>query len=76
MAGQTKPPRTVEDTKCRRRAILRLCLGQAQVIGATVTLVLLLQGGVNSATIWAAVLTGIASLASILLFRVVWRRKE
>jgi hypothetical protein len=59
-----------------RRAILRLALGQAQVIGATVALVLLLQGGVSAPAIWAAVLTGIVSLTSILLFRVVWREKK
>ena len=59
-----------------RRAILRLALGQAQVIGATVALVLLLQGGVSAPATWAAMLTGIVSLTSILLFRVVWREKK
>jgi hypothetical protein len=65
-----------EAVQPRRRAILRLALGQAQVIGATVALVLLLQGGVSAPAIWAAGLTGIVSLTSILLFRVVWREEK
>ena len=65
-----------EAVQPRRRAILRLALGQAQIVGATVALVLLLQGGVSAPAIWAAVLTGIVSLTSILLFRVVWREKS
>ena len=56
--------------------MLRLAFGQAQVIGATVTLVLLLQGAVSAPAIWAAVLTGLVSLTSILLFRLVWREKK
>jgi hypothetical protein len=56
--------------------MIRLALGQAQVIGATVALVLLLQGGVSAPAIGAAVLTGIVSLTSILLFRLVWREKK
>ncbi len=59
----------------RWRAILRLALGQAQVIGATITLVFLLQGGVSARVIWGVILTGLVSLISILLFRVIWREK-
>ena len=73
MAGQMKSPRKADGSPNRRRAVLRLVLGQAQVIGATVALVLLLQEGVTAPAIWAAVLTGLVSLTSILLFRVVWR---
>jgi hypothetical protein len=73
MAGQTHSPRKVEGVKSRRRAILRLAFGQAQVIGATTSLVLLLQNGISAPSIWAAVLTGIVSLTSLLLFRVVGR---
>ena len=58
------------------RAILRLALGQAQVIGATITLVFLLQGGVSARAIWGVILTGLVSLVSILLFRLVWREKS
>ena len=57
------------------RDILRLVLGQAQVIGATITLVFLLQGGVSARATWSAVLTGAVTLVSILLFRVIWRAK-
>lgn len=60
----------------RWRAILRLALGQAQVIGATITLVFLLQGGVCSRAIWGVILTGLVSLVSILLFRLAWREKS
>ncbi len=59
----------------RSRAILRLALGQAQVIGATITLVFLLQGGVSPRVIWGVILTGLVSLVSILLFRLIWREK-
>jgi hypothetical protein len=66
-------PRKAEGAQNRRQAVLRLVLGQAQVIGATVAVVLLLQEGVKAPAILATVLTGIVSLTSILLFRVVWR---
>jgi hypothetical protein len=59
----------------RWRAMLRLALGQAQVIGATITLVFLLQEGVSDRAIWGVILTGLVSLVSILLFRLVWREK-
>ena len=59
----------------RWRALLRLALGQAQVIGATITLVLLLQEGVGPRVVWGVILTGLVSLLSILLFRVIWREK-
>ena len=67
---------TKEAAQPRWKARLRLAFGQAQVIGATATLVLLLQGGVSAPAIGAAVLTGIVTLASILLFRLVWREKR
>jgi hypothetical protein len=59
----------------RWRAVLRLALGQAQIIGATITLVFLLQGGVCARAIWGVILTGLVSLVTILLFRLVWREK-
>ena len=59
----------------RWRAILRLALGQAQIVGATITLVFLLQGGVSVRTIWGVILTGLVTLISILLFRLVWSEK-
>ena len=59
-----------------KRAFLRLVVGQVQVIGATIAVVLLLRGGVSARAIWAVVVTGIVSLISLLLFRVVWKRKQ
>jgi hypothetical protein len=76
MAGQTNSPRTAEDARIRKRVLLRLAFGQAQVIGATAALVLLLQGGMSAPAIWAAVLTGIVGLTSIVLFRLVWREEH
>lgn len=69
-ANSTKDP-----AQPRWRIFLRLALGQLQVIGATTTLVLLLQGGLSPPPIWAAVLTAIVTLTSILLFRLIWRGK-
>ena len=76
MTGQINSPRKAEGAQNRRQAVLRLVLGQAQVIGATVAVVLLLQEGVRAPAILATVLTGIVSLTSILLFRVVWREQR
>ncbi len=76
MTGQINSPRKAEGAQNRRQAVLRLILGQAQVIGATVAVVLLLQEGVRAPAILATVLTGIVSLTSILLFRVVWREQR
>lgn len=76
MAGQPNPTHNPEDARHRRRAILRLAFGQLQVMGATATLVLLLQGGVTAPAIWAAALTAAATLTSILLFRLIWRDKS
>ncbi len=59
----------------RRRAFLRLAFGQLQVIGATTTLVLLLQTGLTEPAVWAAAITAILTLTSLLLFRVIWRDK-
>jgi hypothetical protein len=72
-AGQTRSSGTVAAVNHRRRALLRLALGQLQVAGATAALLLLLEGGPSPPALWAAGLTTLASLASILLFRLVWR---
>ena len=65
-----------KEAKPRRRAIVRLVLGQAQVVGATAALVLVLREGASATAVWAVVLTGVVSLSSILLFRVIWREKS
>lgn len=58
----------------RRRATLRLILGNAQMFMAVVTLVLLWRMGVCPASLTAASVTGALVLTSVILFRVVWRR--
>ncbi len=75
MAGQPNPTSNPKHAAHRWRAILRLTLGQLQVIGATAALVLLVQGGVSAPAIWAAALTAAVTLTSILLFRLLWRDK-
>ena len=57
----------------RKSATLRLCLGQAQICGATVTLVFVLSTGASTLTFWAASITALLTLASLLLFRSRWR---
>ncbi len=57
----------------RSRALLRLILGQLQVIGATITLVFLLLRGATTATIWSLIATGMITITSLLLFRVIWK---
>jgi hypothetical protein len=52
----------------RRRALVRLALGQAQMVGAVVSLVCLLQTGVSSLTLWAVALTAACLATSLLLF--------
>ena len=76
MARKMKPPRKAEGAQSRSRAVLRLLLGQAQVIGATTALILLLRDGLSASTIGAAVLTGVVSLTSIVLFRLLWSEKR
>ena len=57
------------------RAILRLDLGLAQMIGAASTAALLIQSGVSLLVLWGVVLTGLVTVVNIVLFRVVWREK-
>lgn len=63
------------EMQIRRRALLRLSLGMAQVIGSTATLVLLMQQGVTPLVITAALMTSAASVTSLVLFRVIWRSR-
>ena len=53
-----------------RWAILRFVLGIAQITGATMTLGFLLSTGVSVWAWWSVSGTGMISLTSILLFRV------
>lgn len=60
----------------RRRAALRLVLGQAQVFGAACTLVLLLREGTSKRVVCIALIIALVSLLSVLLFRVAWKEKS
>ena len=59
---------SVTRTSERARALLRIALGTSQVFAATVALVLLLQSGVNAASVGATVVTLRLALASKPLF--------
>jgi len=63
----------MEGLKLTRRqrcmAIVRVTLGTSQIIAATVTLVLLLQTGVNQLSLTAVLITVLLTLASKLFFR-------
>jgi hypothetical protein len=50
-------------------AVVRIVLGQAQIIGATVSLYCLIATGANALTMWAVSVTGLLVVASKLLFR-------
>lgn len=58
----------------KRRAILRVILGNAQMLAAVIAFVLLWRLGVCTASIIAASVAGALLLTSVVLFRVVWRR--
>lgn len=64
---------TSATARTRKWAIVRLIFGQAQVIGATMTLVFVIQAGTSGVTIWAAVLTAMVTLTSLLLFKSRWK---
>ena len=61
---EQRPPTATE----RRWAILRYLLGMAQMLGATVSAILLSLTGVNSLTLWGVVITGVFSTISVILF--------
>lgn len=52
-----------------RWAIVRLILGQVQVVGATAGLVLLFETGLSAATLGIFAVTTLATVVSKLLFR-------
>ena len=53
----------------RRWAVVRLILGQLQMMGAVVSFVLLLQTGINRLSLGAVVVTSLLTGLSLLLFR-------
>jgi len=52
-----------------RWAIVRLILGQAQIIGAVVSVYLVIQTGINSLSVCAFALTTACTILSRLIFR-------
>jgi hypothetical protein len=52
----------------RRWAVFRIVLGQLQIFGATVALVLLFQVGVTPLSLAVVVATGLCTSVSVLLF--------
>lgn len=60
----------------RRVAFLRLLLGQAQIAGATATLLILASNGFHTVTpplVWVACITAGITLVSVFLFRYLLR---
>ena len=62
-----------EQHKQKRRAVLRVVLGNAQMLSAVVAVVLLWRCRVCLASLIAATLAGCLLVTSIIVFRVVWR---
>ncbi len=60
-----RPPTPAE----RRWAVVRILLGTAQVMGATMSAYLLLQTGTNAWSLGAVAVTGLLVVLSKLLFR-------
>jgi hypothetical protein len=58
----------LDAAKKRRRAWCQLLIGQAQIIGATTSAVLLIVTGVSRLTIWVVGITFLVSLFSRLYF--------
>jgi hypothetical protein len=54
--------------------MVRLLLGIAQMFGATVSGVLLVETGLSSLTLWGVIVTSVLTTVSVLLFG--WRGKE
>lgn len=52
----------------RNWAVVRMVLGQIQIVGALVSLILLFQIGVGEATVVAVMATCVATTVSVLLF--------
>jgi hypothetical protein len=66
-----RPDAQPEPTELGRHrwALVRLLLGQAQIIGATMTLYFLLQMGESALTLWSAGITAIVTLTSLMQFK-------
>jgi len=53
----------------RQLAIVRIILGIAQIMAATMTAMFLMQSGVNSLSLWSGAVTVALVIASNLLFK-------
>jgi hypothetical protein len=67
MAKNTENDRPTAEE--RARALVRLLLGQAQLLGALVSFYLLLTNGTNSRTLGGVVFTCLPTSVSLVLFR-------
>jgi len=66
--SDTRPPSKPPTPEARRWAVVRILLGTAQVMGATVSAYLLLQTGTNQWSLGAVAVTGLLFAVSKLLF--------
>jgi aquaporin Z len=76
--SEANPKRTYERVthKERRWVMIRLVLGVAQIVGATISLVLLIRTGVSKLSIEACVVTTFFTIMSRLLFSTAWKRDD
>ena len=63
------PPDNLEAARVRRRAILRVVLGNAQMFFAVAAAVVLVLTGVNAYSVGAAVVASAFTVTSLWLFR-------
>ncbi len=69
------PPSPTQARDKRAWAIVRLILGLVQMVGALVSLMLLLLTGMNAWSLTAVVLTSVCTTVSVLLFGS-WRKER
>jgi hypothetical protein len=69
-------PASSSDGRGRKRSVLRLVLGQLQIIGATVGFYFLLATGATKLTTTVLCITGGVTLLSFYLFRILWPDKS
>jgi hypothetical protein len=74
--GGTSPGLSGHAVRDRHRAVIRLALGQGQTFGATLAFLLLLQQGTTTLVIFITAITGLLTVVSTLLFRVIWRDRS
>ena len=67
---KTEAPQPARSSVTERRwALLRWALGMAQMFGAVVSVVLLVQTGANAVSIGAVIVTSLFTVISLWLFR-------